>query len=406
MAKVFYYTARDSRGTLICGSLQAGTPSDALAHLRTRALFVTSLASAGGARGALAAALQVRTVSRGRFAALFRALWTLIRAGVPMARALEVTIAQCTDSGLREALQSVLHDIGNGLALSDAMARRPREFPRLFVSMVRAGELGGALDEVLERIADVLERERAMRKRLAAALTYPLIVACAALFLVVFLVTTIVPMFDSMYEQLHVPLPGMTAALIALGTALRSPLLWLAIALCAACACAAALRIRHAAGSRSTLESLLLSMPVAGVLMKKSNAGRLARLLGTLLRCGVGLAAALEIVPDVMTSVRYAESVRLLRAALREGSTIGEPLARSGLYEPVFIQMVRVGEETGTLDTMLLRIADYYDLDCETMLTALSSMVEPAMILLLGGAVGFIVAAIFIPLYTLIGNIR
>jgi type II secretory pathway component PulF len=155
-----------------------------------------------------------------------------------------------------------------------------------------------------------------------------------------------------------------------------------------------------------TLESIGLSLPVAGTIARKSTIARFARMLGTLLHSGVGLVAALDVVTDVVTSAQYRQSIADLRKALREGATVSDPLAATGLYEPLFIQMLRVGEETGALDSMLLRIADYYDLDVETMLTALGSMLEPAMILLLGGAVGFIVAAIFIPLYTLIGNIK
>lgn len=406
MTTLYYYTARDNDGAFVRGSIQAGTASAALASLRTRALFVTSLENASSARGTLAAMLQIGGVSQKSLVTFFRSFSTLIHAGVPMRRALDVTLEQCADSRLREALRCVICDIENGLALSEAMARRPKEFPRLYVAMVKAGELGGVLDEVLERIATVLERDRAVRKRVYAALAYPAIVSAAAIGLVIFLLGTIVPMFRSMYEQLHVPLPAVTSALIATGMALRSPLTW---------ACATALlltivvsvvRLRESERGAVLLESLMLGIPVVGSIVRKATITRFARILGTMLRSGVGLIAALEVVTDVVTSAKFRQSIVDLRQALREGSLISEPLGRSGLYEPMFIQMLRVGEETGSLDAMLLRVADYYDLDLETMLTSLASVVEPAMILLLGGAVGFIVAAIFIPLYTLIGNIR
>jgi type IV pilus assembly protein PilC len=221
-----------------------------------------------------------------------------------------------------------------------------------------------------------------------------------------FLLTSIVPMFRSMYEQLHVPLPPITSALIALGTSLHSHELWGCTTLTAIALAYVSLRLRGTERGALILESVLLALPVAGAIARKSTIARLARMLGTLLRSGVGLVAALDVVTDVVTSTRYRQSIAELRQSLREGSLVSEPLARTGLYEPVFLQMLRVGEETGALDAMLLRIADYYDLDVETMLGALGSTLEPAMILLLGGAVGFIVAAIFIPLYTLIGNIK
>lgn len=406
MASLYYYTARDSGGAFVRGSIEAGTASAALSSLRTRALYVTSLENGSSTRGTIAAALQIGGVSQQSLVTFFRSFSTLTRAGVPMRRSLDVTIEACADSRLREALRSIVCDIENGLALSDAMARHPREFPRLFVAMIQAGELGGILDDVLDRIAAAVERDRAARKRVSAALTYPVIVAVAAITLILFLITTIVPMFRSMYEQMHVPLPPITSALIAVGMGLRSPMVWLAVATFPLSAVLAVIRLRNSERGIMTLESVLLALPIAGVIVKKVTIARLSRMLGTLLRSGVGLVAALEVVTDVVTSARYRQSIADLRRSLREGSTISEPLAATGLYEPMFVQMLRVGEETGALDAMLLRIADYYDLDIETMLTALGSMLEPAMILLLGGAVGFIVAAIFIPLYTLIGNIR
>jgi type IV pilus assembly protein PilC len=286
------------------------------------------------------------------------------------------------------------------------MARHPNEFARLYVATIRAGELGGVLDDVLERLANVLERDRATHKRVAASLAYPAIVGCAALGLILFLLTSIVPMFKSMYEQMHVPLPPITSALIVVGSTLRSPALWTCVFLAWAALLLLVVWFRRTERTSPTLESACLALPVAGAIIRKSTVARFARMLGTLLHSGVGLVAALEIVTDIVTVHQYRESIVALRRSLSEGTPVSEPLARSGLYEPLFIQMLRVGEETGSLDAMLLRIADYYDLDVETMLSALGSLLEPAMILFLGGAVGFIVAAIFIPLYTLIGNMK
>lgn len=406
MASLYYYTARDTGGAFIRGSIKAGTASAALGSLRARALCVTSLESAASSRGAFSALFQAGGVSQKSLVAFFRSFSTLVRAGVPMRRSLDVAVAETTDSRVREALHAVICDVENGLSLSDAMARRPREFPRPYVAMVKAGEVGGVLDEVLERIAGVLERERGARKRVWAALTYPLVVTCAAAGLILFLLTTIVPMFRSMYAQLHVPLPAITSGLIAAGVALQSPFTWSAIACAAAVCVLAALRLQSTERGARAIESCVLALPVAGTIVKKATIGRFARMLGTLLRSGVALVPALEIVSDVVTGARFRQSIVDLRQALREGSLVSGPLERSGLYEPMFVQLVRVGEETGALDAMLLRVAEYYELDVETMLAALGSMLEPMLILFLGGAVGFIVAAVFIPLYTLIGNIK
>jgi type IV pilus assembly protein PilC len=315
-------------------------------------------------------------------------------------------MAQCADSRLREALACVASDVENGLPLSDALARHPREFPRLFVAMIRSGEAGGVLDEVLERLASVLERDRAVRKRIVSSLTYPAVVSCAAVALVFFLLVSIVPMFRAMYEQMHVPLPPITSALIWSGTSLQSPLSWMCIAGAAIAAISAFLHFGRNERTAAAVERALARVPIAGDIIRKSTLARLARMLGTLLHSGIGLVAATEIVSDVVSSVAHRQSLATLRRCLAEGSAVSEPLARTGLYEPIFLQFVRVGEETGALDAMLLRLADYYDVDVEAALSSLASLLEPAMIVILGGAVGFIVSAIFIPLYSLIGNMK
>ena len=317
-----------------------------------------------------------------------------------------MTIEQCANVRLSEALSSIVNHIENGLSLSDSMGRHPREFPRLFVAMVRAGERGGVLDEVLERLASTLECDRAMRKRVAAALAYPAIVSCAAFALIIFLLTSIVPTFRSLYQQMHVQLPAITSTLIALGSFAASPQLWIGCAFFALISLAIFARMKSSDAGAAAMEAVIFHLPVLGLIRRKSTVARLARMLGTLLRSGVGLVASLEVVTDVVNSAPYRQGLGSLRVALGEGAGISEPLARTGLFEPMFIQMVRVGEETGALDVMLLRVAEYYEVDLETTLSALGAMLEPAMILVLGGAVGFIVSAIFIPLYTLIGNIK
>ena len=398
MPGLFHYTARSGEGTFVRGSLVAADSSAALGWLRARALFVTSLEPDAGVRGSIAGALG-GDASPAAVVAFFRSFSVLVRAGVPMRRALDVTVQQCADGRLREALAAVGADLENGLSLSDAMTRRPREFRALHITLVKAAEAGGVLDEVLERLAALLEREHAARKRLRAALLYPAFVASAASGLLIFLLTSIVPMFRSMYEQLHVPLPRITALLLAVGSALRQPWTWTILAPAAAC-CLIAAR------NPSFRAAFVQRMPIVAPLMRKATLALLARTLGTLLRSGVGVVDSIDAAAGIVASGPYRENLTALRGALAGGAPFSEPLAKSGLYEPLFIQMLRVGEETGTLDAMLLRIADYYDLDVETAFTALGSLLEPVMMLFLGGAVAFITAAVFIPLYALIGSMK
>ncbi|GAC1508225.1 MAG: type II secretion system F family protein [Steroidobacteraceae bacterium] len=406
MASVFYYTARNAEGAFVRGALEASTKSGALASLRTRALFVTSLCAGDSAQGVLTSGFLAGPLQHHTGVAFVRSFSALVSAGVPMRRSLEVTIEQSADSRMREALRGVLSDVENGSALSAALGKRPKEFPKLFVAMVRAGEAGGVLDEVLLRLAAFMEKERATKKRLSSALTYPAIVAVTAAALVAFLLGSIVPMFGSLFAQMHVDLPPSTALLLAAGTALRSGTLWIGLGICLLCASACAARILSASRGRRWWDRRKLALPVFGTLRRKATLARLARMLGTLLKSGVGLIVALEVVAPVAGNRVYEENLHDVGRALREGDTLAEPLALSGLYGPLVVQMVRVGEETGSLDAMLLRIADYYDLDVETALNALGSALEPLLIAGLGAIVGFIVFSIFLPLYTLIGSIK
>ncbi|MDP9017546.1 MAG: type II secretion system F family protein [Candidatus Eremiobacteraeota bacterium] len=323
-----------------------------------------------------------------------------------MRRALEVTIEQCTDGRLAEALRSLHSSIESGSTLSEAMSKRPREFSILLVAMIRAGELGGSLDQVLDRLATLLERDRATRKRMASALTYPGFVALTAVLLIVFLLSSIVPMFASLFDQMHVDLPHTTAFLLLVGAAFRNVSMWTGMLVVAGTSSVLAARLMRTRTGRLLWDRQKLRIPIFGALMRKSLLARLTRMLGSLLKSGVGLIVALEVVADVVGNAAYEQSVTDVREALREGDPLAEPLAQCGLYDPLIIQLVRVGEETGALDAMLLRIAEYYELDVETALATLGSIVEPVLIVGLGAVVGFIVFSIFIPLYTLIGSIK
>jgi type IV pilus assembly protein PilC len=406
IAGLYYYTGRSSEGRFVSGSLQAETYEQALAHLRMRSLFVTSLEVTGSASAAAVLLFALLPLDRGAQVAFFRAFATLVASGVTVRRALDVTIEQCRDPRLSEALQSVAGDIEAGSSLSSAMARRPREFTELFVAMIRAGELAGALDEVLERLAGLLERDRAVRKRLGAALAYPVIVTLAALGLVLFLVANTVPAFAAMFQEMHVDLPLSTRILIMVGDALKEPLTWSALAVVPI---AAILAVRFARTSQSAerlIDRLRTRLPIFGPIVRKATIAQLARTLGTLLRSGVPLLGALDAASDAVDNGIYRDCIRDVALSLRHGDPITAPLERSGVFEPLFVQLVRVGEETGALDAMLLKLADYYEFDVETAIATLGSVLEPVLIVVLGAIVGTIVTSILIPLYSIIGSIK
>ncbi|MEO9170791.1 MAG: type II secretion system F family protein [Candidatus Baltobacteraceae bacterium] len=406
MNQVYTYTARSAEGAFIAGALEADNLDHAVSHLRSRSLFVTSLNAADSPRGVITSTLALLPVTESAKVAFFRSFATLVGSGVPLRRALGVTIEQCADRRLAEALRSVASDIEGGSPLSVAMARRPKEFARLFVAMIKAGEIGGALHEVLERIAEFLERDRAIRKRVASALTYPAIVSCTAIGLVLFLIANTVPAFATMFDEMHVSLPLSTRVLIAIAGALKSPVTILALLVSPLVAWMLLRIARKSSRISDSFENAKLSFPIFGSIIRKAAISRFARTLGTLLRSGVALMTALEASQDVAGNVVYRRGGVALNEALRRGDPLTLPLEASGLFEPLFLQLVRVGEETGALDSMLLRLAQYYELDVETAVATLGSVLEPLLILVLGAVVGTIVASILIPLYSVIGSIK
>ncbi|HEV3088723.1 MAG TPA: type II secretion system F family protein [Candidatus Elarobacter sp.] len=405
MSAQFRYTARTAGGERVCGSIEAPSVEAVLAGLRTRALFVTAVERESVLTRTLGRSLNVGRPSRRAVLAVFRSFSTLIRAGVPMRRALDVAIERAGDGVLRESLRAVLADIEHGSSLSDALARRPRAFAPLYVAMIRAGEAGGILDDVLERLASLLERDADLRKKLRAALAYPCVVVLAALGLVLFLIARIVPMFAQMFDAFHVELPPATRALLAAGDALQQPATWLAGAGAVAAIILTVLAAARTSHGALILDGARLRLPVVGPLLHKTVTARIARMLATLLRSGIELVAALDVVRPVAGSPRYAAALERVDVALRAGEPLTAPLEASKLFDPLAVALVRVGEETGLVDEMLLKVADYFETDVEAAIATLGAVLEPALIGALGVVVGFIVFSVFIPLYSLIGGV-
>jgi type IV pilus assembly protein PilC len=401
----FHYRARTLTGELVRGTMDAPDAHNVLELLRGRALFVTAVDAQSDFAERVGRALRLGGVSRPALYAFFRSFATLVRAGVSIQRALTVTIERAGDARLGEALRSVLADVEHGAALSSALARRPRDFPPLYVAMIAAGETGGILDDVLDRLALLLEREAALQRKVQAALAYPIIVLLAATGLTIFLIVGIVPMFAQLFESFHAELPFSTQLLMRLAAVLSAPLFWPLVAGAALLSTVGVYRLGRSARGALFLDAARLGIPIAGPLMRKAICARMIRMLATLLRSGVELTAAIDTIVPVAGSARYARAFADINAALRNGAALADPLIESRLFDPMFAALVRVGEETGQLDDMLLKVAEYFENDVEAAIATLGTAIEPVLILALGGVVGFIVLSIFLPLYSLIGNL-
>jgi type IV pilus assembly protein PilC len=391
---------------LVRGSMTAESKDAVLAHLRTRALFITSIAAESSVAGKLSALSSPRG-RRGSQTGFLRSLAVLFRAGIPIARAIRITIDQTPDRGLREALEFVLAELEAGRSLSYAMAQRPNDFSRMHVTMIAAGEIGGKLDEVLERLASLSEADRVLRGKLANVLAYPAIVTLAATVLAGFLIVTIVPQFAALYAQMNVPLPLSTQVLLSIGKTLAAPYAPV-VALAFAVSVAAIVRASaRSAEVRAAIERATLRAPAIGSLLRKQITARIARLLGSLLGSGVEIVSAIDVVARTTESSTYRASLARLAADIREGAAVSSRFAAEPrLYDPIVAHLVAIGDETGSLDTMLLKIAEYYEFDVATAANTLSTVLEPAVTIVVGSVVGAIVFSIYIPLYTMIGKIH
>jgi type IV pilus assembly protein PilC len=401
----YRYTARSAAGEFVRGAMEAPSVEAVLAGLRTRALFVTSVERETVLARTIGLTLNVGRPSRRSLLGFFRSFSTLVRAGVPMRRSLDVAIERTTDGVLREALRSVLADVEHGSSLSAAMERRPRAFASLSVAMIRAGEAGGILDDVLERLASFVERDAELRKKVRSALAYPAIVATAALGLVLFLIARIVPMFAQMFDAFRVELPTTTQALLGLGMAMQQPAIWLAGTAASGAGAGALALMARTPGGALALDRARLRLPVIGPLLNKAITARIARMLATLLRSGIDLVTAISVVRPVAGSAAYAAALERVDVALRAGEPLTAPLEAARLFDPLAVALVRVGEETGLVDEMLLKVAAYFESDVEAAIATLGAVLEPAIVVGLGGIVGFIVFSVFIPLYALIGSV-
>lgn len=404
-ASIYRYTARSTEGDVVRGAMEAASPDVVLERLRTRALYVTAIDRETALAGSILRSLRIGGPSRRALLAFFRSFSTLIGAGIPLRRALDVAIERTSDGALRESLRAVLADIEHGASLTAAMQRRTRTFSPLSIAMIQAGEAGGVLEDVLERLATLLERDADLRKKLRSALAYPAVVLISALGLVVFLLARIVPMFAQMFDAFHVDAPPTTRLLLAIGETLQRPSCWVALALAGAVAAGgfgAAARTHRGA---LLFDRMRLGVPLLGTLIHRSITARIARMLATLLRSGIGLVTAIEIVRPVAGSPSYAALLERVDDALREGDPLVAPFEASRLIDPLATAMIQVGEETGRVDDMLFKIADYFEADVEAAVATLGAVLEPALIGVLGIVVGFIVFSIFIPLYALIGSV-
>jgi type IV pilus assembly protein PilC len=329
---------------------------------------------------------------------------TMISSGLSLLRALNILAEQTESKTLSKVVTEVRKDVESGTALSVALARHPKAFNRLYVAMVRAGETGGVLDTVLVQLAETLEKQVALKQKIKSAMTYPVVVFVMVLLIVSGMLIFVVPMFTTLYADLGGKLPLPTRLLISVSGIVTK---FAPVLLGAAIAGAWAFR-RYAASEkgRYRLDVLLLKAPVFGPVFHKVALTRFSRTLAVLMRSGVPILQALEIVSETSGNMVIGRAVLDVQRSVKDGESIAKPLATHKVFPPMVVQMLAVGEETGALDTMLSKVADFYDQEVEAMVASLTSLIEPLLIAFMGAAVGGMVVALYMPMFQIINLVQ
>jgi len=398
----FNYTIRDANGQTRSGKVEAPNAEELRKRLQAEGLQVLEVTEDRKAPRVPAGGYgRVKLTDLAIFARQFS---TMLDAGVSLIRCLDVLQAQTNNARLRKILMDLSARVESGESLSRSMARHPKAFSQLIIGLIRAGEVGGVLEESLQRIAGFLEKDVELRRKIRSAMTYPVIVLLAAIGIVIFLVSWLVPQFAQLFKELGIEnLPAPTQFLVDL-SALFTQRWYVVIIAVVAILIAYKLFVSTRVGRR-VADRVKLRVPVFGPLHHKIVMARFSRTMGTLLASGVPILQAMETVAGVVGNSVVSDAVIESRARIREGEKIADPLQRSKMFPPMVVHMVSVGEESGSLDHMLNKIADFYENEVEMTIASLTAAIEPVMIVLLGFIVGFIVISMFLPMIEVISNL-
>lgn len=405
MALAYNYRARNISGQIVTGRVQADDTAGVISMLRSRNLYVVQINPIRGEINIDLDKLLKRKIRTKSMAVFCRQFATLNLSGIPILQCLNILARQTEDKRMRSVLEDVSMEIEKGKSLSEAFKGYKENFPDIFISMIMAGELSGTLDLTMDRLAVTFEREQNMRDKVRAAMTYPSLIGIMAILAVMALLIFIVPVFVDVFKSLGAVLPLPTRILLAISDAMVHywfiilPLIFIVLPVGFTQATATK-------QGRRIWDRILLRLPVVGPLVTKTAVARFARTLSTLLKSGIPLMRALETVEDIVGNTVAADSIAEARATIKEGERMSPILAKSDFFPPMAVSMISVGEESGSLDALLEKLAGFYEDEVESMIASLSSIIEPLMIAFIGVVVGFIAVSIYLPLFGLSGAMQ
>ena len=398
----YEYTAKNATsGQILKGTMDVPSRDEVIAFIRKNRMILVSVREAPKQLSFKLPGAGVKT----RDVVIFtRQFATMINAGLPLVQSLSILAQQTENKTLKDITRAVVYDVEAGNTLADALAKHPKAFSGLYVNMVAAGEAGGILDTILLRLATFLEKNDALVRKVKGALVYPAVIISVAIIAVAVLLVFVIPTFSSMFASVNMELPLPTRVVIKASDVLTR--FWWAIILGAILLVVGARSYYSTPNGRRNIDGLLLKSPVLGDLLRKSAVSRFTRTLGTLISSGVSILDGLEITAKTAGNRVVHDAVMQSRQSIAGGETIAGPLQASGVFPPMVISMISVGEQTGGLDEMLTKIADFYDAEVDVAVSALLSLMEPVMIVVLGVIVGGMVVAMYLPIFDMVNAIQ
>lgn len=402
MTETFFYKARNRTGQLLTGSMAADSERAVAAYIREKGCFVIQIKKRRGKATFLVSTL--RRAGMKDVALLCRQFATMLDAGVPLLTCLTILIEQSDNSLVKTALRDVARKVKEGEMLSRALSEHHHVFPDIMVNMVEAGETGGVLDDIFNRLAIHFEKEHKLNEKVKSALAYPAVVLSMALFSMAFILIFVLPTFTQMFAAMKMDIPLPTRVLLGISDFLYD--YWLPVSglmIAGALGSAGAVKQKNI---RKIIDGLILAIPVLGMMVRKIAIARFSRTLSTLIRGGVPIISALEVVKKTMGNLSMIEALSRAQYNMKEGISLAQTLGSSKVFTPMAVRMIAIGEESGSLDNMLEKIADFYESDADDIVSRISSIMEPVLIGLLGVVIGFIVISLVLPLFDAMTNIN
>jgi len=398
---VFDYKGKTAAGAVVTGQLKAKDKRELERVLRGKRVLVTEATPRATQLSFSFGRKRVKKVHISRFTRQFA---TMIGAGLPMVQCLEILATQSDSSEFRKIIDQVRDNVQSGTTLSEALSRHKKVYDDLYVNMVEAGEIGGALDTILTRLAHYREKADALARKVKGALVYPAVVVSVATLVTFIMLRFIVPVFAKMFRGVGAELPAPTQIVLGVSNFLTS-YMWVIVGLFTMGLVALRYYYKTEAG-RMNIDKFMLKIPLIGIVLRKSAVAKFTRTLGTLLSSGVSILDALEITSKTAGNKVIQKAIQKSVVSIAEGDTITQPLKETGVFPPMVTQMIAVGEKTGGLDDMLNKIADFYEEEVDAAVAALTSLIEPIIIVLMGIVIGFILVSMYLPMFDIIGKIN